>query len=46
MDSFGKEVSASSSSERRVRRDFRQASERGVDRDWGALLRSKVSGLS
>ena len=44
VDSLGREGSASSSSERRARRDFRQASERGVERDWGALFKSKVSG--
>ena len=33
VESFGKEGSASSSSERRALRDFRQARERGVERD-------------
>ena len=33
VDSFGKEGLASSNSERRARKDLRQASERGVERD-------------
>lgn len=33
VESFGKEGSVSSISERRVRRDCRQARERGVERD-------------
>lgn len=36
---------ACSREERRARREVRQARERGVERDWGALFKRRVSGL-
>lgn len=44
MESGGRAESSDSRAARRVRREERQACERGVESDWGRELRRRVSG--
>lgn len=43
MESGGRDGSVLSSAARRVRSEDRQVRERGVSRDWGEPLRSRLS---